>query len=145
MNQANKQLRVMVFGTFDIVHSGHRNFFKQAKALARNSYLIVSIARDKNVERIKGQAPYNPQMYRLRIVRSVPGVDKAVLGGFREHMPHIIREKPDFIALGYDQVAYVRGLKSELKRAGLSTKVVRLKPYKPHLYKSTIIKQKRGL
>ena len=39
----------MVFGTFDGLHKGHINFFQQAVKLAKNSYLIVSIARDKNV------------------------------------------------------------------------------------------------
>lgn len=141
MNQARKKTKVMVFGTFDIVHSGHRNFFKQARKLAIDPFLIVSVARDKNVARIKGSPPHNPQLFRLHIVRSCPDVDKAVLGGFREHMPHIIKEKPDMIALGYDQIAYVRGLRSELKRAGLATKVFRMKPYKPHLYKSSIIKK----
>ena len=39
----------MVFGTFDGLHKGHLNFFKQAKKLAQKSFLIVSIARDLNV------------------------------------------------------------------------------------------------
>jgi cytidyltransferase-like protein len=45
---------VMVFGTFDFLHKGHLNFFKQARSLAKNPYLIASVARDYNVKRIKG-------------------------------------------------------------------------------------------
>ncbi len=132
----------MVFGTFDMVHSGHRNFFLQARKLAKHPYLIVSLARDKNVLKIKGSLPHNSQMKRLSMIKSVPDVDKAVVGGYRDHMPHIIREQPDIIALGYDQTAYVRGLRKELKAAGLSTKVVRLKPFKEHLYKTTLLRKK---
>jgi len=137
-------VRIMVFGTFDMVHAGHRNFFKQAKRLADHSYLIVSLARDKNVMRIKGRKPTNDQAQRIQLVKAVPEVDKVVLGGYREHMPHIIKEQPDIIALGYDQTAYVRGLRQALKAAGLKTKVVRLKPYKEHIYKTSLLKLSKG-
>ncbi len=134
--------RVMIFGTFDIVHPGHRNFFKQARSLAKNPFLIVSIARDKNVRRIKGVYPSNTQWERRLVVAQEAGVDRVVLGGAKDHVPHIIFEKPDIIALGYDQVAYIEGLDKALQNAGLKTKIIRLKPYKPHLYKTSIIRLK---
>lgn len=133
------QTRIMIFGTFDMVHDGHKHLFKQARSLSKNPFLIVSIARDSNVERIKGQRPRHTQSERQKLVSKVIGVDKVVLGAAGDPIPHIKKEKPDLIALGYDQTAYVRGLSSSLKQAGLKTKVVRLKPYKPHLYKTSII------
>ncbi|HEY4500387.1 MAG TPA: adenylyltransferase/cytidyltransferase family protein, partial [Candidatus Paceibacterota bacterium] len=45
--------RVMVFGTFDILHPGHLYFLRAAKKLG--DYLIVSLARDVNVRKIKGR------------------------------------------------------------------------------------------
>jgi FAD synthetase len=140
--QLNPKVRIMVFGTFDIIHPGHRNFFKQAKALAKNSYLIVSLGRDKNVLKIKKHFPDNNQAVRLENIAQIPEVDEAVLGGLKDHLPHIIKAKPDIIALGYDQTAYVKNLKQELRASGLTTKIVRLKPYKPHIYKTSIIKSK---
>ena len=132
----------MVFGTFDIVHKGHRHFFQQARALAGKStpYLIVSLARHKNVQRIKGRTPQASEAKRLAAIKALPEVDKALLGAIGDHMPHIIKQKPDIIALGYDQSAYVRGLRSALRAAGLKTKIIRLKPHKPHIYKTAIIK-----
>ncbi len=139
-NQRNSlQTRIMIFGTFDMVHEGHKHLFKQARELAENPFLIVSIARDSNVERIKGRHPRHTQSERKKLVAKAVGVDKVVLGAVGDPIPHIKMEKPDLIALGYDQTAYVRGLRSSLKQAGLKTKVVRLKPHKPHLYKTSII------
>lgn len=144
--------RVMVFGTFDIVHKGHQHFFEQARALVESlprnkkglskAFLIVSIARDSNVLRIKGRAPRHTQQQRRDAVKASPIVDKVVIGAAGDHMPHIIKEKPDIIALGYDQTAYVSGLRKALKLAGLNTKVIRLKSHKPHLYKTSLLLQK---
>lgn len=142
--------RIMVFGTFDIIHPGHRHFFKQARALVKKfaagkvndkvkPYLIVSLARDKNVKRIKNKAPHSSERARLARVKALPEVDRAMLGALGNHIPHIVNEHPDIIALGYDQRAYVRGLRAELKRAGLNAKIVRLKPHKAHKYKTSII------
>jgi len=44
MNKIKKK-KVMVFGTFDIFHPGHRSFLNQAKKYG--NYLIVVVARDK--------------------------------------------------------------------------------------------------
>ena len=52
--------RIMIFGTFDIVHEGHADLFRQARALASNPYLIVSVARDTGAERIKRIKPNKP-------------------------------------------------------------------------------------
>lgn len=131
--------RIMLFGTFDMVHPGHEYLFRQARLLAPDPYLIVSIARDANVQRIKGRKPRRPESARKRLVAKHALVDEAVLSGSNDHMPHIIKARPDIIALGYDQTAYVRGLKSALKAAGLATKVVRLKPHKPHIYKTSLL------
>lgn len=134
--------RIMVFGTFDMVHPGHRNFFKQARALAKNPFLIVSIARSGNANRIKGYKPSRSETARAKLVKSIASVDKVVLGGLKDHLPHITKERPDIIALGYDQTAYVAGLRTGLKKAGLKTQVIRLKPHKPNIYKTSLLNKR---
>ena len=131
----------MVFGTFEILHPGHLSFFKQARALAPRPFLIVSVARDLNVERIKGRKPANNETFRLRLVMKNPLVDKAVLGAKRAYFFHIRQQHPDVIGLGYDQSEYVRELRRDLKRSGLKVRVVRLKPYLPNVYKTTFLRQ----
>lgn len=137
-----RRTRIMVFGTFDGLHQGHLNFFRQAKNFIKNSFLIVSIARDKNVRKIKGQMPALKERQRMNLVKKNKLVDKVVLSGEKNHIPHIAREWPDIIALGYDQRAYVPNLKKDLKNKGILVKIVRLKPYKPKVYKNSLLKKK---
>ena len=140
------KVRIMVFGTFDIVHPGHRHFFRQARLLAgddENAYLIVSLARSSNAERIKGKTLESTERQRLDAVSAAPEVDRAVLGAIGNHIPHIVREKPDIIALGYDQEAYVDGLASALAREGINPRIVRLEAFKPHIHKTSIIQAKK--
>ncbi len=132
----------MVFGTFDGLHPGHRNFFQQARKLDKNAKLIVSIARDKNVFRIKGVYPKLNEKKRLDLVKKSKLVDEVILSGVKNYISHIKKINPDIIALGYDQKAYVENLKKDLKSKGLLVKIVRMKPYKEHVYKNHLINRK---
>lgn len=148
-----KLTRIMVFGTFDGLHKGHMDFFKQARALnilvrgqaknfIKNSFLVVSIARDKNVFKIKGQYPGISELERLALVKKNKFVNQVILSGAKNHIPHIVKIRPDIIALGYDQKVYVENLKKDLKNKGVSVKIVRLKPYKENIYKNHLLKNK---
>jgi FAD synthetase len=139
-------VKIMVFGTFDGLHQGHLNFFKQARSLTiGKSTLIVSIARDKNVKRIKKIHPMMNEDKRAALVKNSRVVDKVVLGGITNYVSHIARENPDIIALGYDQKDYVQNLRKDLKNKGLNIKIVRLKPYKKHIFKNHLLKKKMEL
>jgi|SRR3989344_4759691 len=138
--------KVMVFGVFDLLHPGHISFMKQAKKLG--SYLIVSVARDVNVKKIKGKSPIFSEKKRVEHVQALKIANEVVLGGIKDPWPHIKKEQPDIIALGYDQQPYItnhvtRNMKQELQKHGLKTKVVRLKPFRPQVFKSSIIRRKR--
>jgi len=132
----------MAFGTFDGLHPGHLNFFKQARNLTAKAFLIVSIARDKNVFKIKGKFPVLNQDERIFLVKKCKLADKVVLAGLKNYLKHIIKESPEIIALGYDQKAYVKNLKKDLENKGLQVKIVRLKPYKQKKYKNHLLKIK---
>lgn len=133
----------MVFGTFDGLHKGHLNFFKQARLLHQFPILVVSIARDKNVFKIKGKYPELNERARMALIKKCALVDKVVLSGIKDHLPHITREHPDIIALGYDQRDYVRNLKKDLKNKGVLVRIARLKPFKEKKYKNHLLKTKR--
>ncbi|MBW2982037.1 adenylyltransferase/cytidyltransferase family protein [Candidatus Woesearchaeota archaeon] len=129
----------MVFGTFDILHKGHLNFFKQAKK--HGDYLIAVVGRDKTVKKIKGKNPRNKEVKRLINVVLSKTVDLAVLGYNKDPYRIIGEYKPNVICLGYDQNSYTGKLKEELKKRKLRAKIIRLKPYKEHIYKSSKIRK----
>ena len=134
----NHITRVMVFGTFDMIHEGHEDLFRQARALAANPHLIVSVARDKVAERIKGMRPRNAEKARRTAVARHELVGEAVLGDEADYIRHIRANMPDIIALGYDQEGeFVENLEKDLKKAGMKTRVVRLGAYKPEAYKTS--------
>jgi cytidyltransferase-like protein len=134
--------KIMVFGTFDMVHEGHVDLFRQARALGPDPCLVVSVARDASVLRIKGVMPRRGESDRLLTVREHQLVDEALLGDSVGYIEHIKAVMPDIIALGYDQTGeYVDRLSEDLRAAGLTTRVVRLGAYKPEQFKTSKLLQ----
>jgi len=134
-------MKVLAFGTFDYFHAGHESYLLQAAELG--DQLIVVIARDETVQRIKGQRPDHNQKKRLKTVKALPYVYKAVIGNRSDKFKVIKQFKPDIIALGYDQFVFTYQLKKILIANKLNTEIVRLKPFKPEINKSSIIKTKK--
>ena len=131
----------MAFGSFDILHEGHLHYLKEAKSYG--DYLVVIVARDKNIEKFKGKKPRHNENQRLENIKKLDFVDKAVLGHKDDILEVLEEYKPNFICLGYDQktIDEVK-LKQELEKRNLKASVVRLKPYKEDVYKSSKL---RGL
>lgn len=130
--------KVLIFGTFDLLHPGHLDFFKQAKKLGDS--LTVIVARDQTVSAIKKHRTLFNEQERLANVKNQKIVDEAKLGNLDDPYKIIKQEKPDIIALGYDQNSYTEELEDKIKEFGFKTKVVRLKPFKPEKYKSSKLK-----
>ena len=129
---------IMVFGTFDMIHAGHEDFFRQARSLADEPYLIVSIARDGAAEKHRGAFPRHSEKERLVALAQHPLVDKAIIGDMAGYITHIKQEKPDIIALGYDQEGeYVDTLEKDLAAVSLVPKILRLKAFEPEKYKTS--------
>lgn len=133
-----KRIRVMAFGTFDLFHKGHEKFLEQARTRYPDCYLIVSVARDSAVRRIKGAAPLHNEEQRCVLVQTFGHPDEVVLGNEVGYMDHIIAARPDIIVLGYDQASeYVDNLERDLRAADLTTEVVRLAAFEPDVYKTS--------
>ena len=115
----------MVFGTFDILHLGHIHMFEEARQYGDK--LVAVVARDINVERVKGIGPFHNEQERLKFVKHINLIDEAVLGDKTDVYKVIRKIKPDVVALGYDQRMYVDKLGRALVQLGLNkTKIVRL-------------------
>lgn len=140
-----KMTRVLASGVFDLVHYGHLRFIEEAKKLGgEHAYLIVIIARDKNVQKLKGKKPIIPEDQRRAVIESLKPVDEAILGfkdlSFEET---ILRINPDIIAVGYDQGKIEAQVKKLVKKTGLNIQVVRIGKFgRADLDSSSKIKRK---
>lgn len=131
-----RKKRVMVAGVFDIVHPGHIYLISKAAELGD---VIVVVARDSTVERLKGRRPVVPEDQRLEVVKNIKGVKEAFLGNEGEDMLKIVEElKPDIILLGPNQNFDENKLRRDLELRGLKVEVMRLKEiYEPYRLCST--------
>ena len=128
--------KIMIFGTFDILHKGHINKFEQAK---KHGSLIIVIARDDTVKAFKRKKPKHNEKQRQKAVKQY--ADKALLGYKTDKYKIIEKYKPDIIALGYDQVSFTKDLRKELKKRKLNPRIIKLKPYKANKYKSSLLRK----
>lgn len=132
----------MAFGSFDILHPGHINYLKSA---SRYGKLVVVVARDESIEKLKGKKALVDEKSRREIIGSLRFVDRAVLGDrirkWNDIYKILVKFKPDFIVFGYDQKVDMEYLKEFLAKHRLKSKIVRLKAYRPDAYKSSKLKK----
>ncbi|MBI2143138.1 FAD synthase [Candidatus Woesearchaeota archaeon] len=131
--------KVMCFGTFDVLHEGHKFYLTEAKRLG--DYLVVVVARDDTVKEVKKRQPLHSESERVRHLQQLGIADKVVLGNPGDKLKVIEDEMPDVICFGYDQNAFTENAKEKLKQRGLNVEVVRLPAYKPEVYKSSLLKK----
>lgn len=115
--------KVFVGGTFDIIHPGHIEFLREASRLGR---VYVSVARDKNSEKIKGRKPINDEEQRLEVIKSIRYVYDAFLGDENDFIKSVERVKPDIVFLGPDQRVNIEDFKKELERRGINAEIVKM-------------------
>ena len=116
--------RVLATGTFDILHPGHILYLRKAKELGDELFVIVS--RDSMVRH--KPKPILPEQQRLLVVQALGIVDHAELGSENDIFEPLKLIKPDIIALGFDQYFDENGLREDLEKRHIRSKVVRL-PY----------------
>jgi len=135
MGSTTNMTTIMCFGTFDVLHPGHLDYFRQAKEYG--DYLIVVIARDSSVEQEKGKPPRHTAEERRAEVAKV--VDKAIIGNEGNRLNIVEEVKPDVIVLGYDQKVDEEKIKEKLAKRGVHPKIVRAKAFQPEKYKSSLL------
>lgn len=136
---------VLASGAFDLLHYGHMYYLSEAKKTGgENAKLVVIIAKDRTVEKLKGAKPIIPEDQRRAVVESLKVVDEAILGYEDMDMLRVIEKvKPDIIALGYDEERIEKDLKKLLVEKGLNVKVVRVGQFTERdLVSSSKIKRK---
>ncbi len=92
-------------GAFDIVHIGHLHTLERSRELA--DVLVVAVATDETIERIKGRKPVHNVLYRTAMVGALKPVDLALSGG-KDREETLRRVSPDLVVFGPDQTPFVK-------------------------------------
>ena len=94
--------RVIVNGTFDILHRGHIEMLNYAKS--QGSYLLVAIDSDTLVKSLKGESrPVNNQEDRKFALDNLKCVDAVWIFDDQEELEHICKMyRPDLMVKGSD-------------------------------------------
>lgn len=124
----------MGFGTFDRLHPGHLFYLNELKKLGDE--LIVVIARDSNVKKIKGRLPHLDEKDRRSAVMATGVPDRAVLGDEKDFYKVVKEFRPAVLGFGYDQPVDMEALKKMFPKI----KMVRLGAHHPYKFKSSLIK-----
>lgn len=123
-------MRVLVTGTFDDLHPGHRFLLTEAQ---KRGDLFVIIARDANVWKIKGRAPLqNEEQRKEAIETAYPGA-MVMLGDTVDFLKPVRDIHPDLLLLGYDQK-----LPPGVQESDLPYPTERLPAFDPHIHKSSL-------
>ncbi|MDP2703879.1 MAG: adenylyltransferase/cytidyltransferase family protein [bacterium] len=130
--------KVLVFGTFDGIHEGHRVFLRQAHKCGDN--LIVAVAKDEVVEKLKGHKPTKDLGQRTKDLRNTGFVDEVIEGDLDLGSWGVIgKVKPNVIALGYDQGGLKEALLGYIREKGLEIQVKVMEAYRPEKYHSSLL------
>ena len=127
---------VFTGGVYDIIHPGHIHTLKNSKQ--EGDLLIVSIARDNRVIKIKGRKPINNEKMRTILVSAIRYVDLTVLGSKGDIFGIVKKIKPNVITIGYDQTHQINELKKRVKMNNLNIKIKKLDSPIPHVKSSNL-------
>ena len=94
--------RVVVNGTFDIIHPGHIHLLNYAKSLG--DYLLVAIDTDQRVQQLKGpDRPINSQNERKLLLENLQAVDEVCFFQTDQDLESIFKDyQPDVMVKGGD-------------------------------------------
>ena len=131
-------MKVMTFGTFDLLHPWHEYYLRQARSYG--DFLITIVARDETVEKLKHKKPAHTQEQRMQALIDSGLCDQAFLGKPDHYYDRLLELRPDVICLGYDQHHLVPGLQQFLHDQNLDIQIVRIPAFKPEIYKSSLLR-----
>ena len=95
-------MKIMVNGTFDILHRGHLQMLQYARSLG--DHLLVAIDTDRRVKELKGSdRPINNQNDRRFMLESLRCVDTVYFFDSKDQLIELMKEyQPDIYVKGSD-------------------------------------------
>ena len=96
--------KIFVSGCYDILHGGHIQFFKEARALG--DHLTVCFASDEVLWEHKKRRTSIPQDHKLALMTSINIIDQVVIGDCKVHgldfKDHFLKVRPDVLVVTED-------------------------------------------
>lgn len=96
-------MRIIVNGSFDIIHLGHIRLLQHAKSFP-NAYVYVLIDSDRRIRELKGRdRPINTEYERASLLAELKSVDRVDMFDTDKELVNLIRDyKPDIMIKGSD-------------------------------------------
>lgn len=96
-------MRIIVNGSFDIIHLGHIRLLQYAKSFP-GAYVYVLIDSDRRIKELKGKdRPINTEYERVSLLAALKSVDRVDVFDTDDELINLIREyKPDIMVKGSD-------------------------------------------
>jgi glycerol-3-phosphate cytidylyltransferase len=117
--------RVITYGTFDLLHWGHVNILKKAKA--EGDYLIVALSTDE-FNKGKGKKAYHTFEKRKKMLESIRYVDLVIPENhWDQKRSDILKYEADIFVMGgdwegkFDELADIVTVKYLPRTKGIST------------------------
>jgi cytidyltransferase-like protein len=127
--------KVFVSGCYDLLHSGHIAFFKEA---AQYGDLYVALGSDRTVTNLKGRPPINSEEERLFMVQSVSFVKNAFISqgsGMLDFLDELKEIHPDILIVNED--GNIPEKKKLCEEMGIQYLVLKREPHENLIPRST--------
>jgi cytidyltransferase-like protein len=135
--------KVFVSGCYDMLHSGHVEFFREASVYGD---LYVALGSDKTVFELKGRLPVNTELERLFMVKAISYVKDAFISkgaGALDFEQELRTLQPDYLIVNED--GHIPEKKKLCGELGIEYVILNRKPYKDIPERSTTILRQRSL
>ena len=134
--------KVLVSGCYDMLHSGHVEFFREASAFGD---LYVAIGSDKTVFDLKGRLPANNEQERLFMVKAVSYVKEAFISqgsGVLDFEQELRALRPDYLVVNED--GHIPEKQKLCREVGIEYVVLKRTPHEGIPERSTTVLRQRS-
>ncbi len=135
--------KVFVSGCFDMLHSGHIAFFREA---ASYGDVYVALGSDQTVFGLKGKTPVNSEQERLFMVQAVSYVKEALISkgsGMLDFEPELRQIRPDYLVVNED--GNIPEKQEMCEELGIQYVILRREPHPGLTPRSTTALRRRHL